>query len=98
VSTLFAALLGYNPVQHLIGSSALAHLSGTQQATLTGRSFFPSLIAVPFRAGLHAALDFAIVASLLAAVASWTRGAPPAQSPIPAGPELEHSTLVTQST
>jgi MFS family permease len=98
VSTLFAALLGYNPVQHLIGSSALAHLSGTQQATLTGRSFFPSLIAVPFRAGLHAALDFAIVASLLAAVASWTRGAPSAPSPTPVGPEPEQVTLVTQTT
>ena len=41
---------------------------------LTGRSFFPGLISAPFRAGLHAALDFAIVASLLAAGASWLRG------------------------
>jgi hypothetical protein len=45
-----------------------------QQKVLTGRSFFPGLIAAPFRAGLHAALDFAIVASLLAAWASWLRG------------------------
>jgi hypothetical protein len=45
-----------------------------QQKVLTGRSFFPGLIAAPFRAGLHAALDFAIVASLLAAGASWLRG------------------------
>jgi MFS family permease len=74
VSTLFAAFLGYNPVQHLIGAPVLSHLTSAQQATLTGRSFFPSLIAVPFRAGLHTALDFAIVASLLAAAASWTRG------------------------
>jgi hypothetical protein len=75
VSTLFAAFLGYNPVQHLIGPSVLSHLSTAQQASLTGRSFFPGLIAAPFRSGLHAALDFAIVASLLAAAASWTRGA-----------------------
>jgi MFS family permease len=74
VSTLFAAFLGYNPVQHLVGTQVLSHLTSAQQATLTGRSFFPSLIAVPFRAGLHTALDFAIVASLLAAAASWTRG------------------------
>jgi hypothetical protein len=66
--------LGYNPVQHLVGPSVLSHLSTAQQATLTGRSFFPSLIATPFRSGLNAALDFAIVASLLAAAASWTRG------------------------
>jgi MFS family permease len=74
VSTLFAAFLGYNPVQHLVGPAVLSHLSSAQQATLTGRSFFPGLIAVPFRAGLHAALDFAIGASLLAAAASWGRG------------------------
>ena len=45
-----------------------------QQKALTGRAFFPGLISAPFRAGLHAALDFAIVASLLAAAASWFRG------------------------
>jgi MFS family permease len=74
VSTLFAAFLGYNPVQHLVGPGVLSHLSAAQQSTLTGRSFFPGLIAAPFRNGLHAALDFAIVASLLAAAASWSRG------------------------
>jgi MFS family permease len=74
VSTLFASLLGYNPVQKLLGPGVLAHLSLAQQHVITGRSFFPSLIATPFKAGLHAALDFAIVVSLLAAAASWTRG------------------------
>jgi len=74
VSTLFAAFLGYNPIQHLVGPHVLAQLTPAQQATLTGRSFFPGLISRPFQAGLHAALDFAIVASLLAAWASWFRG------------------------
>jgi MFS family permease len=74
VSTLFAAFLGYDPVQHLIGSQALGQLPHAQQVVLTGRGFFPSLISAPFQAGLHAALDFAIVASLLAAWASWLRG------------------------
>jgi hypothetical protein len=74
VSTLFAAFLGYNPVQHLIGSSALSHLSLPQQAIVNGHSFFPQLITGPFRSGLHAAFDFAIGASLVAAAASWTRG------------------------
>jgi hypothetical protein len=41
---------------------------------LTGRSFFPSLIAGPFKQGLHAAFDFAIVACLIGAATSWTRG------------------------
>jgi hypothetical protein len=74
VSTLFAAFLGYNPIQHLIGSGVLSALPKHQQEVLTGRSFFPGLISAPFRAGLHAAFDFAIAASILAAGASWTRG------------------------
>ncbi len=84
VSTLFAAFLGYNPIQHLIGAHALAALPPSQHATLVGRSFFPSIITQPFRDGLHAAMDFAIVASLLAAAASWVRGphvVAPATSP-----------------
>ena len=74
ISTLFAAFLGYNPVQHLVGAATIAHLSTAQQAALAQRGFFPSLIASPFSKGLAAAFDFAIAMSLLAAVASWTRG------------------------
>jgi len=75
IATLFAAFLGVNPIQHLLGPAGLAQLSASQQATLVGRSFFPTLIGASFRSGLHAALDFAIVASLFAAAASWVRGA-----------------------
>jgi hypothetical protein len=67
-------LLGYNPVQQLLGPHVLSTLPHAQQVALTSRQFFPSLIAGPFKSGLHAALDFAIVASVLAAAASWTRG------------------------
>jgi MFS family permease len=74
VSTLFAAFLGYDPVRHLLGVHVLSQLPAAQQAELTGRSFFPGLIGSPFRAGLHAALDFGIVASLAAAGTSWLRG------------------------
>ncbi len=75
VSILFAAFLGYNPIQHLVGPAVLSHLPGAGQVLLTGRSFFPHLISAPFRSGLHAAFAFAIVACLVAAVASWSRGA-----------------------
>jgi hypothetical protein len=74
VSTLFAAFLGYNPVQHLVGASVLAHLTVAQRQALVGRDFFSTLIAVPFRQGLHAAFDFSILTCLLAAAASWSRG------------------------
>ena len=74
VSTLFAAFLGYNPVEHLIGSSVLSHVPAHQAAILTGRNFFPALISGPFADGLHAAFDFSIGACLLAAGMSWLRG------------------------
>lgn len=74
VSILFAAFLGYNPIKSLLGSGVLHHLSPANQAALTGRSYFPSLISSPFRSGLHEALLFAVIACLLAAVASWSRG------------------------
>jgi hypothetical protein len=74
VSILFAAFLGYNPIQHLLGATTLAHLPAHTQAVLSGRSFFPQLISDPFRNGLHEAFAFAIVACLVAAVASWSRG------------------------
>ena len=74
VSTLFAAFLGYNPMQHLLGATTLSHLTAAQQSTLLGHSFFSTLIVSAFRSGLHAALDFGIIVSLGAAAASWTRG------------------------
>jgi len=74
VSTLFAAFLGYSPIQHLVGSSMLAHLPAHQAAVLTGRRFFPTLISAPFADGLHAAFDFSIGACLVAAGTSWLRG------------------------
>jgi MFS family permease len=74
VSILFAAFLGYNPIQHLVGAHALSALSPANRAALVGHSFFPHLISPPFRDGLHAAFAFAIVACLIAAAASLMRG------------------------
>jgi MFS family permease len=74
VGVLFASLLGYNPVQTLLGPHTLNHLSSAHQQYLTGRSFFPSLISGPFSDGLGVAFGFAIAACLIAAVASALRG------------------------
>jgi hypothetical protein len=74
VSILFAAFLGYNPIQHFVGGHAIAGLAAPDRAILTGHSFFPHLISGPFRAGLHEAFAFAIVACLVAAAASLMRG------------------------
>jgi MFS family permease len=74
VSILFAAFLGYNPIQHLVGPHVLGTLSAHNQAALTGSAFFPNLISGPFRTGLHSAFAFAIVACLVGAAASLLRG------------------------
>jgi MFS family permease len=74
VSVLFAAFLGYNPIEHLVGTHVLASLSAANRTALAGRSFFPHLISGPFRTGLHEAFLFAILACLIAAGASLLRG------------------------
>jgi MFS family permease len=73
VSIMFAALLGYNPVQTLLGP-AISKLPASHAAYLTGHTFFPSLISAPFEHGLTVAFVFAIAACLVAAVASLLRG------------------------
>ena len=75
VAVLFAAFLGYNPIQQLLGDQ-LATLPPDQAAFLTGRGFFPSLISAPFAQGLAIAFGFAIVLCLVAAVASLMCGKP----------------------
>jgi MFS family permease len=74
VSVLFAAFLGYNPAKELLGPHVLAGLSHANAAAISGRSFFPHLIATPFHDGLREAFAFAIGACLVAAIASWSRG------------------------
>jgi hypothetical protein len=74
VAVLFASLLGYNPIQSLLGPTVLHQLPASDAAYLTGRSFFPSLISQPFHDGLTVAFGFAIGACLVAAAASWLRG------------------------
>ena len=74
VSTLFAAFLGSNPIQHLLGSHVIAGLSHANASTLTGREFFPQLISGPFHHGLVIVFTAAAAMSLLAAAASALRG------------------------
>ena len=90
MSILFAAFLGYNPIQHLVGNHVLAQLSAHQHALIVGRSFFPQLISAPFRDGLHEAFAFAIIACLIAAAASWFRGGNPAAAESPPEAAREH--------
>ncbi|SEO80391.1 MFS transporter [Actinacidiphila rubida] len=82
VSSLFAAQLGVNPVQHLLEpSGTLSRLTAGQRQALTGREFFPNLIAGPFHSGLVVVFAFGAVLAVLAALASLLRG----HRPAPAG-------------
>ena len=74
VGSLFAAFLGYNPMKTLLGP-ALAQLPAANVATITGSRFFPQLISDPFMHGLRIAFSASVVMCLIAAAASWMRGA-----------------------
>ena len=74
VSSLFGALLGYNPMASLLPANVLAALPAAQASILTGKTFFPNLIAGPFQDGLTVVFVAAALMSVGAAVASWLRG------------------------
>jgi len=75
VSSLFAALLGVNPIRHLLApSGALSKLPSANRQVLTGREFFPHLISGPFHHGLVVVFAFATALAVLAALASLSRG------------------------
>jgi MFS family permease len=76
VGTLFAAFLGYNPIQQLVGPQVLNSLPAANAHTLTGREFFPHLISGPFHDGLIVVFTLAIVMSLIAAAACLIRDKP----------------------
>jgi MFS family permease len=74
VGVLFASLLGYNPIQSLLGPQVLGALPPATVQHLTGHQFFPALISPSFSDGLGVAFSFAIAACVIAAIASAFRG------------------------
>jgi MFS family permease len=87
VSSLFAALLGVNPLAHLLAPShVLVSLPAANQQTITGREFFPNLISGPFHQGLVVVFAVAAGLSVLAALASLSRGG--RYTPAPGADEL----------
>ena len=82
VSSLFAAVLGVNPLQHLLAASdELARLPAASQRALTGREFFPDLISGPFHQGLVVVFAVAAALAVLAGLASLLRGGRPPREP-----------------
>jgi MFS family permease len=75
VSTLFAAFLGYNPLQQLLApSGVLRGIPADHAKTLTGTTYFPQLVSGPLHHGLLVVFVAATAMTLLAAAASQLRG------------------------
>jgi MFS family permease len=87
VASLFASVLGVNPIQHLLAPTGiLSSLPPASQAALTGQSFFPSLISGPFHSGLLVVFSVSAALSVLAGLASLLRGSRTAASSGSSGP------------
>jgi MFS family permease len=84
VGTLFAAFLGYNPIQQLLGPNILNALPAANAHTLTGREFFPHLISGPFHDGLVVVFWLAIAMAVVGAGASLIRNR---RTPAPTRPD-----------
>ncbi|WP_327295242.1 MFS transporter [Streptomyces sp. NBC_01197] len=72
IAVLFAAFLGYNPLQQLLGDHLTRLPDGGKH--LTSKEFFPHLISGPFHQGLVIAFWFAVAACLVAALSSLLTG------------------------
>ncbi|MFZ0667665.1 MAG: MFS transporter [Acidimicrobiales bacterium] len=74
VGTLFAAFLGFNPMKTLLGSQVLSSVGKAHAATLTSKTFFPSLISGPFHFGLVIAFSASAALCATAAILSYWAG------------------------
>jgi len=85
-SSMFAAMLGINPVHYLLSRyGTLSTLTPANTSLLTGREFFPDLISGPFHDGLILVFAVSAVLGLIAAIVSLTRGdtRAPAEAELP---------------
>jgi len=98
VSTVFSAMLGYNPVQNMLAPTGLLRtLPAKNVATLTGRTFFPNLISGPFHHGLMIVFTAAALMALIGAAVSWMRGKKPElELSSAAEPELIPATAIEE--
>jgi MFS family permease len=92
-SSLFAALLGVDPLQHALQATgfSLSSLPSAARLTITGREFFPHLISGAFHQGLSEVFAFSAALAVLAGLASLLRGR--RLDPSPPSLTQERSTL-----
>jgi MFS family permease len=73
---LFAAFLGYNPLGTLLPPEVLSQLPAATRDLVLSKEFFPSLISGPMASGMAIAFAVSALCCVVAAIASWFRGAP----------------------
>jgi MFS family permease len=73
-AAIFAAMLGYDPISHLIPVSALASLPPALAARISDPHFFAGLLAQPFVTGIRVALLACVAMCIVAGVTSALRG------------------------
>jgi MFS family permease len=73
-STLFAALLGYNPMKTLLPPEVINSLPAKNTDVILGNSFFPNLISSSFMSGMRIVMYSGALMSLFAAIFSALRG------------------------
>jgi MFS family permease len=73
-AAIFAAMLGYDPISHLIAASSLATLPPAIATRITDPHFFAGLLAQPFVDGIRIALLACVAMCVLAGVTSALRG------------------------
>ncbi|MFD1721532.1 MFS transporter [Amnibacterium endophyticum] len=75
VGSLFAAFLGYNPIQTLLEpTGVLRAVPHADAAALTGKQFFPTLISGPFHDGLVIVFVAAAAMCVIGAIATLAGG------------------------
>lgn len=74
VGSLFAAFLGFNPIEELLGASGTLGQAGVNSDVLIGQSFFPNLISGPFHSGLIVVFVAAASMMVIGAIASALAG------------------------
>ena len=73
-AAIFAAMLGYDPISHLIPASVLSALPASIGSRVVDPHFFAGLLAQPFVTGIRAALLVCVGMCVLAGVTSALRG------------------------
>ena len=95
-AAIFAAMLGYDPISHLIPGSVLSGLPPAVALRVVDPHFFAGLLAQPFVVGIRAALLVCVAMCLLAGLTSALRGSdrrpletrPQVNDPMVAGEQL----------